>query len=126
MKLFLALLELVATSFAAAQPYANVQKPTPEDKKKLATLAKAYATAKSAYAKKPKDAKVKKTYVAAASNYGYESMMSPILDRSIKYRQALRLFREALKIEPNHPVAKPASQKIIDIYRSLGKPIPKE
>ncbi|MEZ0326168.1 MAG: hypothetical protein ACAH95_09690 [Fimbriimonas sp.] len=126
MKLLIALIALLVTSLAVAQPYAGVQKATAEDKKTLAAKEKAYASAKAMYVKKPNDAKVKKAYAAAAANYGYESMISPVLDRSVKYRQALRLFREAMKIEPNHPLAKPASDKIIQIYKSLGRPVPKD
>jgi hypothetical protein len=126
MRLLLALFALVVTSLAAAQPYAGNQKASPEDKKKLQTLEKAYVAAKANYTKKPKDAAAKKGFVTAAVKFGHESMMSNALDRAIKYKQALRVYREVLKIEPNNPVAKPESELIINIYKSLGKPVPKD
>jgi hypothetical protein len=126
MKLFVALLALIVTSLAAAQPYAGGQKATPEDKKKLQTLEKAYVAAKATFAKKPKDPAAKKAFVNAAVKFGHESMMSNALDRSVKYKQALRVYREVLKIDPQNPVAKPESELIINIYKSLGKPIPKD
>ncbi len=127
MKLVLALMALVLVSFASAQPYAGAgQKATAQDKHRLQTLEKAYFAAKASFKKKPKDAKVKKHFIATAVKFGHESMMSPVLDRSTKYRQALRVYREVLKIDPKNPVAKPESELIIQIYKSLGKPIPKE
>ena len=125
MKLLLALLALLVTSLAAAQPYAGNATASPEDKKRLATLEKSYVAAKATYTKKPQDAAAKKAFVAAAVKFGHESMMSNTLDRSLKYKQALRVYREVLKIDPKNPVAKPESELIISIYKSLGRPVPK-
>jgi hypothetical protein len=126
MKFVLALFVLVCAALGGAQGYMGAQKADPNDAKQLKALEKSYVASKAAYKKKPKDAKLKKAYVAATVKYGHESMMSTSLDRSLKYRQALRLYREALKLDPENPVAKPESELIIRIYKSLGKPVPKD
>lgn len=125
MKLLLALVALVIAGLGSAQPYMNAQKPDPNAAKKLAALQKAYVSAKAAYAKKPKDAKVKKAYIDVTVVYGHESMMSQTLDRKVKYKQALNLYREALKLDPKNPIAKKESELIIGIYKQMKRPIPK-
>ena len=90
----------------------------------LTALEKNYDTAKALYEKEPKDAKAKDAFVDAAVSYGHESMMSPDLDPKVKYKQALRIYREVLKIDPENKVAKPESDLIIKIYKSMGRPVP--
>lgn len=91
----------------------------------LKKLEKDYATAKAAYAKKPKDKGAREHYITAGTKFGHESMVSPILSARVKYRQALRIYREVLKLDPKNPVAKPESDLIIRIYKSMGRPVPK-
>jgi len=93
--------------------------------KELDGLKTGYETAKAAYEKKPNDAKAKDAFVVAAVKYGHESMMSPVLDAKVKYRQALTIYREVLKIDPNNEVAKPESDMIVSIYESMKRPVPK-
>ncbi len=51
-------------------------------------------------------------------------MTSPLLGAKVKYPRALRLYREALKLDPNNKEAKANKKMIEDIYRSMGRPIP--
>jgi hypothetical protein len=92
--------------------------------KKLKQLEKSYVTAKASLAKKPKDKKVRDQFVTAGVKYGHESMVSPDLPPRLKYRQALRIYREVLKVDPKNEVAKKESDIIIQIYKQMGRPIP--
>lgn len=93
--------------------------------KVLPALKKAFDSAKATMAKKPKDKKARETFIDAGVKYGHESMVSPLLTPHVKYAQALRIYREVLKVDPNNPVAKPESDLIISIYKSMHRPIPK-
>jgi tetratricopeptide (TPR) repeat protein len=112
--LFVAALALAASLGVAQVPL-----------KELKKLEKNYAAAKGALAKKPKDKKVRDTFVTAGVKYGHESMMSPDLSAKVKYRQALRIYREVLKVDPTNPVARKETDLIVSIYKQMGRPIPK-
>lgn len=90
----------------------------------LARLEHDQRAAKAAFAKRPKDGQVKHRYVVATVRLGTATMTSEALDRKVKYRRALRLYREALKVDPNNVEAKNNKQMIEDIYRSMHRPIP--
>ncbi|MBS1714871.1 MAG: hypothetical protein JST30_11110 [Armatimonadetes bacterium] len=102
---------------AAAKPNA--------DQAKLTKLEKAYTTTKAAFKKKPKDATAKKTYVKATVDYGTAVMTAGSLAPRVKYPKALALYREALKTDPNNKEAKQSAKMIEDIYKSMGRPVPK-
>lgn len=115
MKFAAALLVALSASMALAQ--------TP-DPKVLPKLEKEYNAAKAAFAKAPKNAKAKQRFIDAGVRYGHESMTSDFLPAKVKYRQALKIYREVLKVDPKNPVAKPESDLIISIYKSMNRPIP--
>lgn len=96
-----------------------------KEKAKLAKLEKAYLAAKSAFGKDKKNAAKKKAYVQATVAYGTATMNSPALAPKDKYPKALRLYREALAIDPKNAEAKENKATIEGIYRSMGRPIPK-
>jgi tetratricopeptide (TPR) repeat protein len=52
-------------------------------------------------------------------------MTSPALTPKEKYPKALALFREALKVDPKNKVALENKNMIEQIYKSMGRPIPK-
>jgi tetratricopeptide (TPR) repeat protein len=108
----------------SGQPPMASQQPDADDAAKLADAEKSYTKAKAAYNKNSKDAKVKKAYIDATVKYGHESMMTSSLSQRVKYRQALALYREALKLDPKNEVAVQESQLIIGIYKQMGRPIP--
>lgn len=114
--ILLAMLVIAAFSFG--------QQGTDKDKATLAKAEKAYTALKANFTKHPKDAKAKKEYVAATVAYGHESMINPSLGPRVKYRQALKLYREALKLDPTNKVAKEESEMIIKIYKDMGRPVP--
>ena len=111
---------LAASLTFAQQPTAHA-KPTAEFTK----LEKAYKESKATFAKKPKDAGVKKKYVSATVAFGTATMMSASLPPKDKYSGALRLYREALKFDPKNKEALENKKMIEDIYKSMGRPIPK-
>jgi tetratricopeptide (TPR) repeat protein len=92
----------------------------------LALLQEEYEAAKAAYDLQPDDAGLRDQYVAATVIYGHESMMSPDLEARVKYRQALRLYREALELDPDNEVAKAESAMIVEIYEQMGRPVPED
>lgn len=104
------------------------QQPNPADLEKMTKeldgLKTDYDTAKAAYEKNPKDKKVQDAFVTAAVKYGHESMVSPVLEAKVKYRQALGIYREVLKIDPNNEVAKPETDMIVSIYKQMNRPVP--
>ena len=110
--MLVAALALLATS-ALAQSAAQVK-----------AYGSAYDAAKKTLAAKPKDAKAKVAYVAAGDRYATATMMSPDLDRKAKYRDALKVYREVLKVDPKNHEAKNNSDMIVSIYKSMGRPVP--
>ncbi len=126
MKFLVALLLVVCMAGVNAQGYGAKPGGKPElTLKQLQQIGTEYKAAKAALSKNPKDAKAKKRFVAAGVKFGHESMMSSVLDRKLKYKQALTVYREVLKVDPKNPVAKQESELIINIYKSLGRPVPK-
>ncbi len=108
--------------------FASIQAPAAKSSdslKKMAALEVKQQAAKSAHMKKPRDERLKKTYVDLTVDLGVLAMTSPDLSSKEKYPKALRLFREALKTDPKNRTALHWKTQIEDIYRSMGKPIPK-
>lgn len=96
------------------------------EKEKLAKHEAAYTKAKRAYEADPKrPADKRKTLVEATVQFGATTMVSPVLTSQVKYPKALRLFREALKLDPKHAKAREYRDLIEGIYKSMGKPVPK-
>jgi len=95
-----------------------------EDKAQLAQFLSAYKVAKSNFAKNPKSTSAKTRFIAATDRFALASMTTGTLDRKVKYRQALHLYREVLKIDPKNHDASNNSALIISIYKQLGRPVP--
>lgn len=92
----------------------------------LKSLEATYKVSKTAFEKKPKDAKSKKTFVNAAFAVGLGRMYSVSLPPRAKYSTALDAFREVMKLEPNHKLAKQNYDMIAKIYKQMGRPVPGE
>jgi hypothetical protein len=91
----------------------------------LAKLEANQKRAKVAYLKSPKNPALKHLYAVASVRYGTACMVTDALDRKVKYAKALRLYREALKVEPANEEAKHNKDMIESVYRSMHRPIPK-
>jgi Tfp pilus assembly protein PilF len=122
MKWLLATLLLIFSVLGFAQYGKPVS--AAEEKKQIAILLKKHAAAKTAFTKKPKDAKVKKAYVDANVALGLQYTYAGSVDRKEKYKLALKYLREALKHDPQNKEAKPMHDQIVNIYKSMGRPVP--
>ena len=97
---------------------------TVEPSAKLTSLKKVQIQAKAAFDKNPNDAKAKSAYIAATVKLGTATMNAEELPPREKYRGALTLYREALKLDPKNKEALANKKLIEDIYKSMGRPIP--
>jgi hypothetical protein len=86
-------------------------------------LEASYQKSKAAYAEN-KTEENKKDYVAAAVAFGTDVMAGGGAPNE-KYPMALRLYDEALTLDPANDEAKTNRQLILDIYAQLGKEPPK-
>jgi tetratricopeptide (TPR) repeat protein len=75
------------------------------------------------YKKKPTP-QLKNQLAQAYYDYGHAMMTDGALGPRIKYPGALRAYRQALKLNPNHKQAKADKDMIERIYRQMGRPIP--
>jgi hypothetical protein len=75
------------------------------------------------YKKKP-NPKLKMQAAQAEYEYGYARMTDQALSPREKYRPALAAFRETLKLNPNHKQARMWKDKIEEIYKNMGMPVP--
>jgi len=91
----------------------------------LLTLEKVYKSTKATFQKQPKSAKIRTQYVAATVKFGTATMNADSLAPRVKYAGALRLYREALKLDPKNSEALKNKKLIEDIYKSMGREIPK-
>lgn len=114
----IALLALIGSAWAQSPP----QKGTKEELTKLEAI---YKKTKAEGAKAKASPKQVKAYVAATVAYGNCVMMSPTLPPREKYPKALNLYREALKLDPKNKVALDNKKLIEDIYKQMGRPVPK-
>jgi hypothetical protein len=111
--IFVAIVALI--SFAFAQAGAN---------KQLVKFQTAYTTAKKALSTKPKDKKVRAAFVVAADRYATAMMVESTLPPRLRYPGALRIYREVLKVDPKNTEALNNSKMIVDVYKSMGRPVP--
>jgi tetratricopeptide (TPR) repeat protein len=72
----------------------------------------------------PNDPALKTSLIAAHMKFGHFYMFNDTLSPKIKYPNALRQYREVLKLDPNVQEAKDNAQQIIDIYKMMGREVP--
>ena len=92
--------------------------------KNLNTLIAEQKRAAVALKKYPHNPQVKKEFIKASDVLALNYQLSPKISRKIKYRKALELYRQVLRISPNDYDAKNDSALIISIYRELHIPVP--
>jgi tetratricopeptide (TPR) repeat protein len=96
------------------------------DRAQLAQCQAEYKVAKALLAKSQKNNSIQHRFIVATDRYATASMFSIVLETKIKYRQALHLYREVLKIDPNNHEASVNSAEIIAVYHSLHRPVPQD
>lgn len=98
------------------------------DKKELQMLQQLETkqqAAKKKFVAKKSDKKLKKSYVDLTLKLAHDTMVSPPLAPRVKYPKALKLYAEVLKVDPKNAEAAKNKKMIEDIYKSMGRPIPK-
>ncbi len=96
---------------------ASTKVPEPEKPAELVNLEKEYE-------KNPSNAEAKKKLVQATYELGRKIEYDEALPPRIKYRQALKLFKRALELDPTHKESLAEKEQIEAIYRSMGQPVP--
>lgn len=94
------------------------------EKANIAKLEKSYTSTKSAVTKSKSD-KTLKAYTAAALAYADAVMYAGSLPPKDKYPKSLKVYREVLTFDPKNKKAKENKDMIEQIYKSMGRPIPK-
>ena len=92
-----------------------------------AELSKLHTTlhfASAAYKSNP-SATAKKKLVDLTVDLASKTMDCSDLTPHEKYPAALRLYRQALALDPSNPDAKAAADTIVLIYKQMGLPVPK-
>ena len=110
---------LVALALLTAPPAVSADEKANQE---LSTAKAAYTQALAAYKSDPGS---KQDLVEKTVAYATVVMMSPVVDRTVKYKQSLGLYRDALKLDPENKEALENSAMIESIYTSMGKEIPK-
>ncbi len=72
----------------------------------------------------PSDPALKLSLVQAHLKFGNFYMFNDTLAPRIKYPNALKQYREVLKIDATNQDAKENAQQIIDIYKMMGREVP--
>lgn len=101
-----------------------MEAPSDSGNPSTAELQKDQAKAAEQLKAHPNDPKVKKAFVAATDRYAMGEMVDPNIDRKVKYKTALELYNQVLKVDPSDQEAKNNSALIISIYHKLGKTPP--
>lgn len=73
----------------------------------------------------PNDLALKQSLISAHMKFGHYFMFNDTLEPRVKYPSALKHYREVLKLDPNNQDAKDNAQQIIDIYKMMGREVPK-
>jgi hypothetical protein len=90
------------------------------------TAEAAYDKAKKAYEGAKDDKAAKEAYLEATLNLADANMYSQDLPPNVKYRAALKYYREVLKVDPSNEKAGASKTTIEEIYKSMGRDIPEE
>ncbi len=72
----------------------------------------------------PNDPALRQSMISAYMKYGNYYMFNDTLAPRIKYPNALKQYREVLKLDPNHQDAKDNETQIVDIYKMMGREVP--
>ena len=95
-----------------------------QDRQQLKDFQTAYEKAKKSLAAHPKSTSARHEFVVSTDRLATATMTSLVLGPKDKYPKALRLYREALKIDPKNREASSNAKLIEDVYRSMHRPIP--
>lgn len=126
------LLALLLGSCAFAQtktPNRPYPKLSPQDTR-LAAVTKEQARAKAAYMNSLKGTPAKRRSAKAYYVKATMALANLYMEGDngvpprLKYPKALAYYREVLKVDPKNSDAKRSADTIIQIYKSMGRPVP--
>ncbi len=118
-------LVLVALAIMTVTPVVQAVNTKAQEQALTTKYTKAMELAKKAFSKKPKDAKIKATYIGTILKLANHYLEAEFMPPKSKYPASLKLYREILKLNPKHAIAKERKDTIEGIYRSMNRPIPK-
>lgn len=101
--------------------------PAPVPEMKAMSVTEAQAKSKAAYAaykKNPKDAKAKKNLSVTVADLGRATMLDQSIPPKKRYPDALKLYKQALTLDPTNKTALDDKKQIEAVYKSMGKPVP--
>lgn len=110
----------VLCAYAPNAAVTNAQKLTKEGK-----YEEAVAALEAELKKSPKSLEVKNALAATLTAQGESVMFNKDLRPMVKYPTALRHFRKAVEHNPNAAKAKEHIATIENIYKSMGREVPK-
>ena len=102
-------------------------KAAPMGEEKAMSVADAKAkvkTTEAAYKKKMTDPAAKKAYASALADLGHSTMLDQSIPPKKRYPDALKLYKQALVLDPTNKTALDDKKQIEDVYKSMGRPIP--
>jgi tetratricopeptide (TPR) repeat protein len=97
----------------------------PKEDPSLVPAMQKYQAAQRALQKSPNDPAAKKAYVGATYQYAHDIEYGDKLSPMIRYRASLKLYRDALNVDPNHAPSLQEKNQIEEIYRTMPGGIPK-
>ena len=109
--------ETVALPSPVASPVAKVFT--------VAEFRKKAAATEMAWKKSPKSLVAKQTYSAALTGLAHAIMNDSVILPAKKYPEALKLSRQAAKLDPANKEASADVKRIEGVYKQMGRSIPK-
>lgn len=119
----------VPATTAPAEPVATpapAATPAPEAPvSPVVALRKKVATTQAALTKSPKSVPAKKAHSASLTALARGIMNDPAIPPAKKYPEALKLLRQAVKLDATNKNAAADIKRIESVYKQMGRPIPK-
>lgn len=91
----------------------------------VVALRKKVATTQAALTKSPKSVPAKKAHSASLTALARGIMNDPAIPPAKKYPEALKLLRQAVKLDATNKNAAADIKRIESVYKQMGRPIPK-
>lgn len=115
----------LTTCLSFAQKWPSAPKAPVAKDMKLVHLTKEQLLFKANYLRNKRSDKVKAQYIKATMALAdYYMDRNTSLAPRVKYPNALKFYREVLKVDPKNKEAKVSSDTIVQIYKSMGRPVP--
>jgi len=114
-----------AAPAAPTAPAAPAPAPAAPAKPSIDDLKKAVGETSAALKKAPKDPAAKKAHSASLTALAKGVMDNGDMPPAKRYPEALSLLRKAVALDPTNKEAASTKKMIEDVYKQMGKPLPK-